>query len=153
MATEWCWDKGYFSKCILPCSEHASWSTGGSEYESKSKYAKRSTEGTFGMRTPFVKIFKHASIQDSKESIHRNMTQPRKKQHLLKSIVVINLDDSRENELNLRIKCCTFTSHMLPDYNILSWYMKKYILCSFWHVYLPTIPTVVWIDRMSIVSQ
>ena len=85
-----------FSKCILPCSKHANWSTGGFAYESKSKSAKRSTEGTNGTHTPFLHILKHASMQASTESMQRKIHS------------------------DLGMKCCLFTSHMLSDNNILS---------------------------------
>lgn len=58
-------------------------STGGSEYEPKSKYAKRSAEGTPRMSSPFVHILFRASLQASMESMLRNMTQPCKKKNYI----------------------------------------------------------------------
>lgn len=98
--------------------------TGWSEYEPKSKYAKRSAEGTPRKSCPLVHILFRASLQASTESVQRNVMQPCKK-------IDIYFGHFWREKMNPNfvIKCCLVTSHILLDWNIWSWFVNKNMLC------------------------
>jgi hypothetical protein len=99
-------------------------------------WQKRSTEGTSRMRTPFVHISEEYidASYNGKYAQKYDATVLKIMQHFLKSMADINWAEDRESTLRLR-------NEMLPlhisyvgwlQYFIyLSWYVNKYMLCSF----------------------